>query len=363
MALTIAHVPAYWPYCVVPLVVSMADWVYRWDRAFRRTSVALIETVPGDIIRLTLQRPTAVCCPAAEAGEFFFVCLPALSPYQWHPLSACGLTSSEEGQLVFMVKSMGEGSWSGDLAALADKSRPTHASPSSIYRMTLGAGDHHHLSGKYQPVLLDGPFGDFTVDLQRSQRLLLVAGGVGMTAVSSLMAKLSALRRSKELCVEYLLVVWVVRDSETILAFADLLQVSQMATSCGHRRDVVIRTTDTCTIHLQALEAELTSDLPIDDPVLSDEPASPAPTVVVETAPAPRPPPKPPARGTVPSGRHTPSPPEEEADVSTSIRSPSSPAPPPPPPPPPPPVRPTSLPPPAIITAGPNTVVARVSQL
>lgn len=136
--------------------------------------------------------------------------------------------------LVFIAKNHGKGSWTDGLATLAEKGcgvllTQLPPSPSSIYRITIGAGDP---IGRYHPVLLDGPYGDVGVDLQWSTRLMLVAGGAGMSVVSALLAHMSAMRRSKDesgkLGVEYLTLVWVVRDPEVILAFAPTLQVSRL---------------------------------------------------------------------------------------------------------------------------------------
>jgi hypothetical protein len=134
--------------------------------------------------------------------------------------------------LVFIAKNHGKGSWTDGLATLAEKGcgqllTQLPPSPSSIYRITIGAGDP---IGRYHPVLLDGPYGDVGVDLQWSTRLMLVAGGAGMSVVSALLSHMSAMRRSRDesgkLGVEYLTLVWVVRDPDVILAFAPTLQVS-----------------------------------------------------------------------------------------------------------------------------------------
>jgi hypothetical protein len=107
--LVIAHAPvAAAPYVLVPVIIGLLDWAYRWHRALRYAAAATLEILPGDMVRITLKRPAIPDglrrpFPPAKAGEFFFVCFPGLNAYQWHPLSAAGLAAHEE-----KVSSVGE---------------------------------------------------------------------------------------------------------------------------------------------------------------------------------------------------------------------------------------------------------------
>lgn len=100
--LVVAHAPvAAAPYVLLPLCVGLLDWLYRWHRALRYAAAATLENLPGDMVRVTMKRPTTAdgLCrpyPKARAGEFYFVCFPGLNAYQWHPLSAAGLAAHED---------------------------------------------------------------------------------------------------------------------------------------------------------------------------------------------------------------------------------------------------------------------------
>lgn len=198
---------------------------------------------------------------------------------------------------MFIAKNHGKGSWTDGLATLAEKGcgqllTQLPPSPSSIYRITIGAGDP---IGRYHPVLLDGPYGDVGVDLQWSTRLMLVAGGAGMSVVSALLSHMSAMRRSRDesgkLGVEYLTLVWVVRDPDVILAFAPTLQVSRpwvlesclrcACSKCIHATRAIVHPLFPCLFLIpQSLMEELTA-APSVDPVAADPiaalPSSPRP--------------------------------------------------------------------------------------
>jgi len=123
---------------------------------------AQLQPLPDGSVRLAV--PTRLS-RAPGAGQFVWLCAPALSPIEWHPFSCAGGGGGDE-PLLLLVKPMGPGSWTARLAALA-------------------AG-----GARATAVMLDGPHGRLSLRLSRYAVVLLVAGGHGITPFPSVVAEL-----------------------------------------------------------------------------------------------------------------------------------------------------------------------------
>lgn len=140
-----------------------------------------------------------------KAGQYCFLNVPAISSLEWHPFSI----SSAPGRssFTFHIKNMGDETWTGKLAALAAAS----ASSSSDSLMDIN---------------VDGPYGDPGIALQDYRSLLLVAGGIGVTPVASILEDL--LQRmeeqpSSDSLPQLVNLVWVVKDPLCLQWFSDLI--------------------------------------------------------------------------------------------------------------------------------------------
>jgi len=164
-----------------------------------------------------------------EGGEFFFLNIPSISGTQWHPFSLAMLDTpgelsgagavqdkgavggaqqeseeAEDGQagtvtaaaaaryssgksvvasqasgefsghtgMAFLVKNMGEGTWTGDLNA-----------------MGLAAAESDKAA---VDVRLDGPYGLLSVDVARYKSIVLFAGGIGVTPMLSVLQRMAS---------------------------------------------------------------------------------------------------------------------------------------------------------------------------
>eukprot|EP00753_Platysulcus_tardus_P018622 PLAT6975.1.p1 GENE.PLAT6975.1~~PLAT6975.1.p1 ORF type:complete len:811 (+),score=384.14 PLAT6975.1:1314-3746(+) len=190
-------------FCLLGLSLQLADVIMR---SYRGVMLQVVTTeINQEISKVTrLKLARADGKPISfMAGQYCFLNISTVSRLEWHPLSIC--SPPHERELTFRIRAAAAGQWSASLWNLAG-----HRSerPSSV------------------KVRLDGPYGHPGIDWQAYDGLVLVAGGIGVTPVASLLA--SCLQAVKEAGdkppVSRVSVAWVVRDPHSLTWFADLMQ-------------------------------------------------------------------------------------------------------------------------------------------
>jgi ferredoxin-NADP reductase len=135
---------------------------YAFRARFRNTRRARLDCLPCDVTRVTLLHGAGakgeggVDKLSYMPGQYVFLCVPALSPYEWHPFSLS--TAPCKPEVMLHVRTLGD--WTcrlRELAATAD--------------------------GDEVEVLVDGPYGEPSVDVAgaRYRHFLIIAGGIGIT--------------------------------------------------------------------------------------------------------------------------------------------------------------------------------------
>jgi predicted ferric reductase len=137
-----------------------------------------------------------------EPGMYCFINVPQVSPFQWHPFSIS--TSPFDGVGQMNIKNMGSGTFTGDLYKLAKAGTQNGDLP-----ITLN---------------VDGPYGP-TLELEDHGGLLLLAGGIGITAMHSYFRHLMHLARLGQVpsSLQRVHLVWTSRSSDMFKMFADSL--------------------------------------------------------------------------------------------------------------------------------------------
>jgi len=133
-----------------------------------------------------------------EAGQYAFVCFPEISRLSWHPFSLS--SAPHEDRLTMHIKDSG-----GFTNALREKAK----------------------TGGITKIKMDGPYGRVGVKLSDYKIIVLIAGGVGVTPMISILKDL--LQTSKGLLTKVYF-LWIVRDPLAFEWFADALKAAEANT-------------------------------------------------------------------------------------------------------------------------------------
>jgi predicted ferric reductase len=212
------HAWSHWYHTLGPLALYAFDKVARGARgAAVCEAAAAPAAVAEGVTQLEVALPDA---PAVAPGAFFMVCVPELGELEWHPFTAASVESRGGGGRIaavvaFDVKSMGAGTWSARLGALAAARAPS--APPLL-------------------VQLEGPHGGLAVP-RHAAHVVAVAGGIGITPFAALVrAMLQAAAEGRGAALPALTLVWTVRSADTLGVAGDALCALLDAADAGELR-------------------------------------------------------------------------------------------------------------------------------
>jgi predicted ferric reductase len=247
-AFVLLHAPEAWQYLVVPCVLHVADFLWRWYNIFHNPTWATLAALPGDVTQVDVRNRqkkrsrsnggaggtgggNGKWASPLEPGSYVWVCIPQLSLLQWHPISisTAGLLH-EGGQLGaeaplfhLHIKSLGEGTWTNGLYQIAAQEVENSQSHGSMVK-DENAPSAPPMSPPTLAVLVDGPYGKLSIDLQRYRQLVLVAGGIGLTPMTSVLSYISHCTRKGIMPrLKTVTLVWVLRDVALLDGFTAFL--------------------------------------------------------------------------------------------------------------------------------------------
>ena len=197
--LGLAHGRAFAMWTAVPLLAYGVERLVRYVGRSYPADVLELRPLRSGVTRLTLARPDGF---QAKAGQFVFLRLPAVAPHEWHPFTIS--SAPEQPELTLHVRALGD--FSSAVRKLAEERfRNRNASP-------LVAE-------------LDGPYGAPCVDVFASRRVVLVAGGIGVTPFASVLGSIVCRLRSApaSLPLERIDFFWLNRDQYSFEWFVELL--------------------------------------------------------------------------------------------------------------------------------------------
>jgi len=123
-------------------------------------------------------------------GCYFLICIKNISSLEWHPIS---LIDNKNNILIFCVKDMGKGTWTGKLRQMKDKGKDTI---DDLFN---------------KEVYLQGPYGNINLDYSKYKNIITIAGGIGITSVLSVLGYMNELIYLKKMKnIRNILFVWVI---------------------------------------------------------------------------------------------------------------------------------------------------------
>jgi NAD(P)H-flavin reductase len=189
---------------LAPLSLYVVDRLVRLSR--RRLHATVVKGEPlqaGDAkgVHIRLQLPKAATA-GFEAGGYFFLNVPEIDVLQWHPFSVSS-APHDDGTINFHILSMGPGTFTDRLVDVFGAADVLKAPPT---------------------VYVDGPLGRLQVDLKHGgyRTALLVAGGIGVTPMTSVLEDL-LLREKAYPTLSRVVLVWVVRDPKQLQWLEDVV--------------------------------------------------------------------------------------------------------------------------------------------
>ncbi|KAI9298789.1 hypothetical protein K502DRAFT_345677 [Neoconidiobolus thromboides FSU 785] len=197
---------SFYKYWLLSGILYLIERILRELRGFQHTVVSKVVLHPSNVVEIQMKKEGI----KTQAGQWIFLCCPAVSLHQWHPFT---LTSApEEDYISVHVRVVGNFT-----TALAKS-----------LGCDLGDGDtaNSSISTVLPRVMVDGPFGSASEDVFKYEVAVLVGAGIGVTPFASILKSIwyrvnypqSKTRLSK------VYFIWICRDKEAFEWFQDLLK-------------------------------------------------------------------------------------------------------------------------------------------
>ncbi|KAG6608749.1 putative ferric reductase [Phytophthora cinnamomi] len=163
--------------------------------------------LPGDVVEIKFPRVRKDTGEEFkyEAGQFAFLCIPAISSLQWHPFTIS--SSPHEPMVTFHIKALGD--WTKKLQ-------------STVFSAEIDGSSRGGANASPFDVLVDGPYGNVSIDIESAStysHFALISGGIGVTPMRSIVNWLHhEVTTEGRAGIERVQFVWSVRDRDTIEA-------------------------------------------------------------------------------------------------------------------------------------------------
>ena len=202
MAVLYFHLNDFGAPLIFPFILHVGDLILRWYRSLREVEVIeATANVDTNLVHLTLKAPHIKVIP----GGYCFLNVWSVSCWQYHPfsISSNSISSSNteddenyNGIINFDIKNMQNNKFTNTLFDQILKSE----TPSEELK-----------------VHLDGSYGKLPFELTDFKKVVLFAGGIGVTPMSSILEYLASLRTygtEKLNRIEEIHFLWTVRSAE-----------------------------------------------------------------------------------------------------------------------------------------------------
>ncbi|KAK3673874.1 hypothetical protein LTR78_006076 [Recurvomyces mirabilis] len=173
-------------YFLLPgLLLWVADWVWRLRNSLTNKVEAVVENAGNGWTRVTLppkrletassgEKGTSIMSPAFEISVLstYYINFPRVSKLQIHPFTAASAGSAETGPVLLFRRG-------------PERKKARRTQKEFTWALAAAAGDIPEVPSSIE-VRIEGPYSPAVPELRRSNHLLLIVGGTGITGAISI---------------------------------------------------------------------------------------------------------------------------------------------------------------------------------
>ena len=195
---------------------------------------AYAEILSGDVIRISMPRRFTY-----TPSQYCFICIPAISSYQFHPFTIS--TAPHQEEIFFHIRALGD--WTSSLNNLVkDKLKNNKENNNGSNDNNNQTNNQTVISSKVLlDVVIEGPFGLSSIDLESPRYVvfLLVSGGIGITPTQSMFNHLFHQYETKKRVILKCYFIWSVKDRAMLDGMNNILTGTSRVTniSSGIKND------------------------------------------------------------------------------------------------------------------------------
>ncbi|EQC42321.1 hypothetical protein SDRG_00060 [Saprolegnia diclina VS20] len=192
------HARTVWLSLILPLTLYVGSYLWRLRSHWNRFRVVLSSHTEKTVTIVLPSTPqTKAWARDMPLGAYFWVAIPAISWLQWHPFSAMATVDASGAPTIgFVIKATTDGSFVDD-----------------VYTSLLGVET---------TVVVGGPYGNLSINLDEYDTVLLIAGGIGVTPLLHILNQQEKTAKSTTTTTLH----WIVRTPSEFGAPADFLPKS-----------------------------------------------------------------------------------------------------------------------------------------
>ncbi|MEE6473032.1 hypothetical protein FKM82_009822 [Ascaphus truei] len=196
--------PETWLWISGPLCLYCAERLYRYIRSNKPVTITSVIHHPCEVIEIRMMKENF----KARPGQYIILQCPRVSTLENHPFTLTMCPTETKATFAVHIKVVGD--WTEQLCHLLTSNHSQGTEIIPIFQQR-----------KNPKIYIDGPFGSPSEEALNYEVSLCVAGGIGVTPFASILNQLQDAWKQYKL--QRLYFVWICRDIQAFLWFADLL--------------------------------------------------------------------------------------------------------------------------------------------